>query len=48
MADMLCRGELREREALEFRELFSWREDRERVESSGKALPPKVAGEKEK
>ena len=34
------RGELGEREAVEGRELFLWREKRERGESAGKALPP--------
>ena len=37
-----------EREAVEGRELFLWRDEGERGESPGKALPPKVAGEKEK
>ena len=36
------------REATEDRELYLWREEREREESTGKALPWKVAGEKEK
>ena len=36
------------REATEGRELFLWRQDRERGESIGKAVPLKVAGEKEK
>ena len=41
------RGELGETEAMEGRELFLWREDREMGESTGKTLPPKAAGEKE-
>ena len=51
---MVWRGELREREAMEGRELFLQREDRERGknaaqwENTGKALPLKVAGGKEK
>ena len=45
---MAQRGELGEREAAEGRELiFLRREDRDRGESMGKALPPaKAAGEK--
>ena len=43
------RGELGERGAVEGRELFLWREDRERGgESAGKALPQKISGGKEK
>ena len=41
------RGELGETEATEGKERFLWREDRERGESTGKTLPPKVAEKKE-
>ena len=37
-----------EREAAEGRELYLRRQDRESRESTGEALPPRVAGEKEK
>ena len=45
---MARRGELREREAAEGRKLYLQREDRERGESTGNPLSPKVAGEKGK
>ena len=45
---MAQRDELGEREATECREWYLWREDRERGESTAKALLPKVAGDKEK